>query len=64
MFKELIAKANRTTHPKQAEILMDIIGKFYLKTIEAGHSELSHELIEYHSQHVNPNDVFQYFVFC
>ena len=55
--RDLIAKASRTAHPKQVGALLETLCKFFVKCTEAGHPELINELIEYHSQQVNPNEV-------
>ena len=55
--RDLISKASRAAHPKQAGTLLGILCKCYAKCTESGSPELVNELIEYHSQQVNPNEV-------
>ena len=55
--KDIIAKASRQAAPKQSQVLIEILSKLYVSILASGSSELVGELIEFHSQEVNPSEI-------
>ena len=55
--RDIIAKASRQVALKQSQILIEILSKLYVSILASGASELVNELIEFHSQEVNPSEV-------
>ena len=55
--RDIIAKASRQVGPKQSQVLIEILAKLYVSIVASGSSELVNELIEFHSQEVNPSEI-------